>query len=278
VPSDGLALVDNTGKTANIGLRVAQLDIAAPLTLAYGAMKSIIANGSSMNLDECNLQGQGTFSWLLELDRTQGKLKMGGAKPVSDPHSGYCFVNETSPAVIAPVTTTASITNNSLTTTSDAAITVPIYLDAAGSSAILLPLKGLRVEDAQLSADNNCIGRYNADTLSLDNQCLPDDEAGITYFSTAGLLHGYITLEDADKVTISALNQTLCVLLSNDAQTYGENTGGTTVCKRDVTNTILLQGGWCSETNSTASGACADAFIFAAAFAASAVTIHGDCD
>jgi hypothetical protein len=256
---------------------VAQIDITAPLSLAKGAIKSVIDDSAVMNLDGCNLFGQGTFSWLLELDKTQGKLKMGGAKPVADPHSGYCFVNESSPTVIAPATAPALITNGTLETTSDVAVNMPVYLDAAASSVLMLPLDGLRLQGAQLSLDQNCIGKYNADTLSFDNQCIPDKSLGESYFANAGSLRGYIKLIDADAVVVAALAQSLCVLLSNDTKTYGEDAGGHKVCKKDGNGAIVLQGDWCSTTNSAATAACADAFEFNATFAASAVTIHDDC-
>lgn len=277
VPSDCLALVDNAGKTAGVGLRVAQIDITAPLSLAKGAIKNVIDGGAIMNLDGCNLFGQGNFSWLLELDKAQGKLKMGGAKPVTDPNSGYCFVNESSPIVIAPATAPALITNGALETTSDVAVNMPVYLDAAASSVLMLPLNGLRLQGAQLSLDQNCIGKYNADTLPFDNFCIPDKNLGESYFANAGSLRGYIKLVDADAVVVAALAQSLCVLLSNDAKTYGEDAGSHKVCKKDGNGAFVLKGDWCSTTNSAATAACADAFEFNATFAASAVAIHDDC-
>jgi hypothetical protein len=277
VKSDCLALVDNTGKTDKIGLRMAQLAITKPEELAKGAVKSIVANGITMNLDKCNLQGQGTFSWLLEFDTTTGKLKTGGAKPVADPFAGYCFVQDTANG-IAPITVDAPVTAGKFETTeADLSLTVPIYLDAAASSVVLLPLEGVKIFNATLSADNNCIGKYNADTLSVDNMCLPDEEAGISYFTDSASLQGFVTTEQADTVDVSALTQSLCVLLSGDAKTYGTDVNGVTKCTRDANNKILLKGDWCSTTNAAATADCADAFQLGATFAASAVKISGDC-
>ncbi len=39
----------------------------------------------------CNLDGSGTFSWLLQFDTTAGTLKTGGARPVAEPTTGYSF-------------------------------------------------------------------------------------------------------------------------------------------------------------------------------------------
>jgi hypothetical protein len=276
IKSDCLALVDNTGKTDKIGLRMAQLAITKPVELAKGAVKAIVGNGVAMNLDQCNIQGQGTFSWLLEFDTTNGKLKTGGAKPVTDPWAGYCFVNETANN-ITPITVDAPFTAGKFETTGDVSLTVPIYLDAAASTVVLLPLQGVKISNATLSADNNCIGKYNADTLSVDNNCLPDAEAGINYFTDDASLQGYVTLEQADTVDVSALGQSLCVLLSGDAKTYGVDVGDVKRCTRDANNKIILKGDWCSTSNTAATTDCADAFQLGATFAASAVKISGDC-
>lgn len=276
VASDCLALVDNSSKTDKIGLRMAQLAITKPEALSKGAVKAIVANGVAMNLDQCNIQGQGTFSWLLEFDRTNGKLKTGGAKPVADPFAGYCFVNDTAKN-ITPITVDAPFTGDKFETTGDVKLTVPIYLDAAASSVVLLPLQAVKLFNATLSADNNCIGKYNADTLSVDNNCLPDEEAGISYFTDDASLQGFVTLEQADTVDVSALSQSLCVLLSGDAKTYGHDVDGVSRCTRDANDKITLKGDWCAATNAAATADCADAFQLGATFAASAVKISGDC-
>ncbi len=63
------------------------------------------------------------------------------------------------------------------------------------------------------------------------------------------------------------------MILSGSSTTYGMSSGGNTVCKRDSSNEILYQGGWCAATNAAATGTCADAEELKANYAASSVTI-----
>ncbi|MFT3763910.1 MAG: hypothetical protein QM820_00040 [Minicystis sp.] len=146
---------------------------------------------------------------------------------------------------------------------------MPIYLDPGATQVVLLPLKNARLSMGTLSASQNCIGHYNAENLDPANSCLGD--AATKSFITAGQLDGFITLEDADTVVISSLKQTLCVLLSQDASTYGEldMTDMITKCKR-TGGTINFTGDTCS----TAGGTCKDAVNLSAQFAASSVKIN----
>ena len=77
-------------------------------------------------------------------------------------------------------------------------------------------------------------------------------------------------------MVISAVQQSLCVLLSGNATMYGTVPSGSSVavCKRDSSGNILYQGGWCSTTNAPAGNGCADAEQLNGNFAASSVTIN----
>ena len=73
-------------------------------------------------------------------------------------------------------------------------------------------------------------------------------------------------LEEADTVVVDAIGQSLCVILSGDAATYGD--GGTpTKCKR-TNGKINFQGDWCAASNNMA---CTDSAHLTANFSASGV-------
>ena len=145
-------------------------------------------------------------------------------------------------------------------------VVVPIFLTDE-NNYVLLPLSNAKIINATLSADHNCIGKYNADKLDPANQCLPPE------FTNAASLDAYITLEDADTVPIESLGKSLCALL-----TKTDDGGTPKKCPRDAgTNKITSKGDWCSTTDAAATADCADAFKLGADFAASAVKITGDC-
>lgn len=269
VPSDCQALVDNSGQT-KIQLRMAQLTITAPPALSTGIAPDLVAEGVYLNRPECYVIGNGTFSWLFEFDTASGTLKTGGAKPVSDPSQGYCFVNETIGSFdVKPVEVAAPIGTDGSFGVDDGPdlLIVPIYLDASSTTPILLPLHEVRIFEASISSDRNCIGKFNAEGLDPRFNCASDPEGGQPTFVNGAKLEGYITLEEADQVTVPQLSRSLCSLL---AQESGPN------CERDGSE-FVTKGDWCSKTNSAATAGCTDAFRLAADFAASAVKIHGDC-
>jgi hypothetical protein len=272
-----LGLVDNNGKTS-FGLRMSELDLTSPKALITGVVGNVVAGSITPNDVACNLDGRATFSWLLQFDTTAGTLKTGGARPVADATTGYSFDDEmidqgANTFHVQPVTFNArpdASGNFAVTTGTD--LIVPIFLDAAGSTTILLPLHQARIAMGTLSSDNNCIGSYNASTLDPANSCQPDSTH--PQFTTAGEVDGYMTLEEADTVIISALSQSLCVVLSGDANTYGRTDGANIVCARDPSNKIIYKGKWCSTTNAAATAGCADAEQLLGHFAASSVLIN----
>jgi hypothetical protein len=273
VKSDCIALEDYSASKTPV-LRMAQLAMTKPDALAgSGVVPKVVANAVTMNLPACYLEGGGTFSWLLQFDETTGKLKTGGAKPVDDPSAGYAFVDEMimqggKSFHVAPIELDAAVgSDGTFAATKGIDLLVPIYLDAAATQIVLLPLKQALLKGV-LSADNNCIGKFNSDTLQQDNNCLSDSTHPA--FTKGASLDGYITLEDADTVELTTPPETLCVLLSGDADKYGDGSSPVNKCKR-TGGVIDFKGDWCDSTN--AAGGCGDSVKLGGEFAASAVKL-----
>lgn len=267
-----IALEDNSA-AKSFTLRMANLTLTAPPSLTKGLVKGVVSNGVTMNLASCNLNGGGTFSWLLQFDTATGTLKTGGATPANDPTKGYTFVNKTINGFqIAPFTAMAPIgKDGSFAITKGQDVTVPVYLKLDASSAVLLPLKAAKLS-GKVSADKNCIGEYNSKGLDPAGSCV--DDATTPLFIGAdgkansdGKLDGYITLEQADTVIVDAVGQSLCVILSGDAATYG-NGATPSLCKRDAAMKITFKGDWCDATDDNT---CKDSARLTANFSASAV-------
>ena len=280
VKSDCLAVYDNAGKTS-FALRLGQLDFFKP-----GAFQGTVEKGAfgppvTMNLPKCNLKGSGTFSWIVKLDTVAHTFQFGTSKPPSDPHDGYSFVNETltkdgQTYQIAPVTGAATLTADG-TIQADMLdnVLLPAYLNAQATDVLLIPLHKVRILDTEtkVSADHNCIGHYNAANLKPSQGCLPSIIDNIDAFINGGRLTGYISLEEADKIIITAfgLNRSLCVLLSGSGGLYGDG-GSPAKCKR-VGAEIKFNGDWCINTDQGASVTCYDAVSVDVGFAASAVEL-----
>lgn len=251
-------LADNAGLDV-FALRVAQLTLSKPGPLAAGLLGSLIDGATLMREPACNLNGQGTFSWLLRFDTTAGTLQMGGARPVVDPTLGYVITN--------PVTTPLVLASNGSFSADPVDVSLPVYLDQTGAFVFSLPLRRATLV-GQLSPDRSCIGTYNASEL-VPPECAPD--ASTRSFLDGGTVHAHVSLEDADASIVPPLNQSLCVVLSGDASTYGDG-GNPTRCRRSG-GVIAFHGDYCSITN--APGGCADSVEVQGNFAASGVTISG---
>ncbi|XXX81920.1 hypothetical protein WMF30_24485 [Sorangium sp. So ce134] len=283
VASDCVAVHDNRDATT-FGLRMAQLTITKPDVLAVGYVADLVAQGLTMNLPQCNLNGTGTFSWLLEFDTATGKLRTGGAMIADSPLDGYCFANMTAGEFeIAPTEIDAPLNDDGSWSAEVENLNVPIFMETGmemgtgtDPEPIVLPMHQVRLTDATLSADNNCIGRYNIEALDWMNACLPGQDGEAPAFINGGKLAGFITLEEVDKVIVPTVGQSLCVVLSGDIAEYGTG-GDPNLCKRDESGQIVLKGDWCSATNSPATDDCADAYALGGEFAASAVKINGLC-
>ncbi|MDI3286386.1 hypothetical protein [Polyangium sp. 15x6] len=268
-----IALVDNAGQT-EFGLRMSQIIISKPATLAAASfIGKTVASGVALKDLKCNLDGSGTFSWLLHFDTTTNTVCTGGAKPVASPADGYTFVNEMVGGFnITPIKFTSDLSQGSFEVMEGQDIIVPVYT-AEGGEPILLPLKKARILDGKLSSNNNCVGSYNAEGLDPLNLCKPYPEENQFTFNNAGKIEGYITLEDADAVEVDLAKKSLCALLT------GKDDGATPIakCARDANGKIDYKGDWCDATNAAADGTCADAVQLGAEFAASAVKINGGC-
>jgi hypothetical protein len=256
-------------------LRIAELALSAPKAMAQGLFADLIRKGVLLDRDACNLAGTGTISWLVELDRTVATLKTGAAKP-ADPTAGYCFVNESIGSVSAvPAISPAPLgADGSFTAETIDTLYLPLYLDAAASTVVLLPLSALQIS-GKLSADGRCIGAYDDATLSPANACQP--APGAKSFTHAGNVVASISLEDADQSDVTQLAQSLCVLLSGDSMMYGDGAKPISRCKRDAGGKILFQGDWCSQIDGPARAGCADAVHLVGTFAASAVAHGAGC-
>jgi uncharacterized membrane protein YgcG len=267
-----LALYDYSGQPS-FTLRMAQLSITRPAVLMTDVLYSIIGDGVNVNLPTCNVSGKGTFCWLMQFDTERGTLLTGGAKPKADPTAGYCFERDQANS-IAPIEVAAPIAaDGSFTAAPIDFLSIPIYLDMTATGLVRLPLHDVRI-GGTVSADQNCIGGFNADGLEPVNNCKPDLGLGIEYFLNGATLEGYILLEDADQVVVEVINQSLCVLLSGDPATYGDG-GDPMRCRRDAGDRIVLTGDWCSTSNSA--GGCQDSMRLTAGIAASAVALSDGC-
>jgi hypothetical protein len=271
-----LALVDNSGASP-FGLRMSDLSITAPPSLTKGLIKGVIENGVTLNDAQCNLNGGGTLSWLLQLDTVAGTLRTGGAHPQSNPDDGYAFDDEVFPQGqgvafhVQPVTLSGALDAACATTTSAADLNLPVFFDLPGSAELLLPLRQTSFTIAKLSSDHNCIGEFNAAALDPASGCVPDSlHPG---FLHAGQVSAYLSLEEADTVVIAPIGQTLCVVLSGDAAAFGDGAQPTTRCKRDGGGHIVFNGDWCAAEGQPATPECHDALRFEGSFAASAVRI-----
>jgi hypothetical protein len=281
VPSKCIALNDTCSMSSHT-LRISQLSITAPKVFAPGSIVgNLVANAVQLNLEQCNLAGGGTFSWLLTIDEATKLLITGGAKPESDPIQGYCYTNEMvqvgkQSVQVSPAKVGASINSKGdLDVGEIDSLPMPIYLDAGASALVLLPLRKVKFTSVQISPERRCIGEYNADELDPANSCLAEPPS-VKQFDEAGSIDAFMTLEDADQIIIESLNQSLCVLLSGNAATFGDG-GSPSKCKRDAAGVILYKGDWCEATDAAATAACADSVRLSGTLAASAVKLKSGC-
>src|SRR5262249_55079675 len=140
-------------------------------------IKGVIGNGVQMNLEKCNLGGGGTFNVIMQFDTANKTLTVGGAHPAMDPAKGYTFVNETDQGVMsAPGSSPMTIDRTGMFMPGTGVdIALPIYLNVADTMpSVLLPLHQSTIV-GKLSADQNCIGRFNGDKLDPKTGCAGTD-------------------------------------------------------------------------------------------------------
>lgn len=258
------------GGAPKFGMRMAQLTIQKPDSLTAQKnpiVANILQKSVTPNQPTCNLNGIGTFSWLLAFDLTTNKLKTGSAS-WSGPGPGmYTFGGGSVPGLgmsfsLEPATLDLSVDSGCQFQSTAGDVNLQIFLNSA-DEYLLLPIAAMKMSGA-ISGAHNCIGKYDVLALDLGAQCLPPA------FEDGGALSGVIGLSAADHVPVNALKETLCALLT------GQNDGDPMMkhCPVGPDGSIVPAGDACFATGGPAEPGCADALFFQATFAASGVTIN----
>ena len=263
-----LNTVDHTGKT-QVALRVRRLAVAAPEALTINLVQHTILN-KAMDLTNtaCFERGDGSFNWILQVDKATSRLITGGAAP-ADPTGagGYCFVRtKLNGFDVAP--SDVKLTQDAqgrYTTETVPELNVPIFVQNKRDNIIILPLRQVTVKDITLSPSGNCIGSYRAGGVSKHLGCR-ENITDCPKWNTSASLSGYIKLSDADKIDIIDIGKSLCTILTNRTGTDGKT------CPKTAAGDVDFKGDYCSTTKSP--GGCQDSFWLAATLAASATTIQ----
>lgn len=264
-----LPMANNTGKTV-LDFRLRRLNTVAPTTLV-NIQSIVVTKNIDLNAPACGENGVGAFNWLLRLDTTANTLTTGGAPLSADPFgAGYCFYNHTTNGIaIAPVTVPVKKTGDVWSADPATKLNIPIFLNGDPNAIVVLPLSNAKIDNFSVSTDGNCIGAFNEKAFS-DKTC-EDDPTTCAKWLTHGNIGGFITLEDADKVNVADLSQTLCSILTGKSNP-NVDAGVSKPCLRDSSGAIVAKGDFCSTTNQA--GGCADSYWLSATFAAAAVTIN----
>jgi len=255
--------------------RIRRLTIAAPppLTEANSALvqETVVDHGVNLNAPDCGENGDGSFTWLIHVDRGSNTLKTGGAPPSPDPFGqGYCFVDLVASGGLhlQPVTLPAHFTGSTFSTDPVPKLNIGIFVQGDINNLVILPISNATFQNVTISPDGNCIGSLNY--TAMNAQCV-DFRQDCSKWKTAGSLGGFITLEEADKVPISILGgKSLCIFLTGAAGSQIAPDG--LHCARDTNGKIVLQGDYCSSP--AGPGGCQDSYWLAATFAAAAVKIN----
>ncbi len=272
-----LAKRDNsTATTAQ--LRISQLEVKSPNALTQPFMQDqIVTKKITLNQDKCFQFGDAQYNWLFDVDVAGNKVISGGGPPqrgIGAPEDGTCFANFTDDSGIEVnqvEAVTATITGNDVDADFERFV-IPIYIDDKVDNYALLPVNKLNVKFT-MSADKNCVGRFKHETLDPKNTCRA--AGGEFAWENAGSFAGYITVAEADTVMISSLGFTLCVLLSQDTNTW-KGPMGTCASSTTGMTGALPKGDWCAATNDD-SCADKDAWNLVGNFAAASIEITGDC-
>jgi hypothetical protein len=252
-----LPIGDNKGKDI-LDFRIRRLKIATPAKLAEEFIQNnIVTHAIDLAEKSCGEPGTGLFTWLLQVDKKNNTLTTGGAPPATDAlGQGFCFARfDLGTVKVEPFTTKIEMVGDTFSSTEPQKVKIPIFTDTGG--VILLPLTDVKLHSVKITDDGNCIGKINP--AALDSTC--KDGADCTKWKTSGSIGGYITLEEADGVTIELLGKSLCAFFSTDPVT----------CARDGAGKVLYQGDFCSKDKQP--GGCADSMWLAATFAASSAKI-----
>jgi len=270
-----MPLGQNQGKST-IDLRIRKLHIVSPDALKSTAVQvGVIDTNVDLKASQCGEGGFGSFNWLLRVDRTNGTLITGGAPPSTDPfQTGFCFYNHQIPsgATVQSATAMVTFTGDTFTSAKIPKLGVPIFNNGDVNDVILLPLSKVVMQKVTLSESDDCVGKLN---LSALNASCQEDPTTCAKWDTAATLGGYITLEEADQVTVTILNESLCVVLTGDPGATAPAGSNVKKCKRTNGKIDLPpanQGDYCAATEQA--GGCRDSFWLSATFAASAVNIN----
>lgn len=270
-PTTCLPLTDQSNKSL-LDFRMRRLSVAAPAALAEAFVQNTVVTANidlagTLASPTCGDEGAGAFNWLLEVDKSANTLKTGGAIPGDPFGNGYCFYNHTTSTGIAVSPSILNIhfdsTGNTFTSDPTPKLAVPIFLNGDVNNVIVLPLTNVVMSGVTLSDSGNCIGAFNL--AALDSTC-SEDPAICSKWKTAGALGGFITIAEADNVSIDILNESLCVLLTKSSK------GPDGKCPKDANGQLAATGDYCSTTN--APGGCKDSYWLAATFAAASVKIN----
>jgi hypothetical protein len=272
-----MAKSDNAGKTTWQG-RLTSIDVKAPAKLASQLVQTaVIDKGISLHQPNCNENGDGTFTWLYEIDSTAKTIKTGGALPITDPSQGACYVKMTSGTInIAPITAPVTIDADGKTFhAKDIDVNVPIFLTATDLE-LILPLHKVTLDATFSDNAHDCIGHYNGPDLDPANSCLPDTKLipPQRAWTTNAQLAGFITIDEADLVFVKELATSLCVLIAGQ-----DWKGPDGYCKSSTkwTGGAKPDGDWCSTTNAAADASCKDAWQLRGDFSAAGFKVTGDC-
>ncbi|MGZ6095085.1 MAG: hypothetical protein ACXWUG_23800 [Polyangiales bacterium] len=261
-----MSVVDQTGDVKNF--RMGRIRLWQPQALLS---LTSIAVDPGVN-PACFNGGTEAFTWLIQLDTKNNKIKTGGSRASKDGGKTFSFLSEVADASklegVCPgfkgPTTPIDLSAVESTVTGDATtgyntpvipkINVPIF-DATTGVPIILPLsdafmKGIKV-------NGSCIGSWDK-TYWCDGDSLG--------WTTGGAIVAKITAEEADHVPVkSAGCQSLCAILVNDATKTEKG-----VCKRGADGKIPEIGDSCVGGTS-----CKNAFVLSATFGAYGVNISG---
>ena len=262
-------------------LRLSSHQVKSPTALAAPFMQdSIITEKSALDEPSCNLNGKGQFNFLMQIDTDKKELSLGGGVPqamVGPASDGTCWAELKDPGSgleIKQYPATYTESDGTLEAKLDTFV-MPIYLEdkADLDSVVLVPLHEMTFK-AKLSSDKNCVGRYAPENLEKSLSCQPTD--GKFAWQAAGTYEGYITVEEADKVMVRSLAQSLCVVLTGDPSKW-KGTDQDCKSSKGFTNTGgMPKGDWCGATNSA--GGCQDSWKLVIDFAAQAIQIKGVYD
>src|SRR5262249_25111237 len=149
---------------AVLDFRMRRVNFIAPPSLTDAVnpvvQTAIVDRAMDLAAKQCGELGDGTFNWLLRIDTTAQTLETGGARSPSDPSGvGYCF--EAAAATTPPTSASAGYA----TAAPIPKLEVPIYLNAAGTAKLTLPLSSVVMSGVRVSADNDCIGSFNRAAL-----------------------------------------------------------------------------------------------------------------